>query len=69
MLQDIRSRCELYRFDTPEGFHIDVTHLLPDEAAREILAYINVRVQPNELEFGDGMLELYEIDNCRINAN
>jgi hypothetical protein len=50
VLQDIRSRCELFRFDIPEGFDINVTRLLPTEAATEILAYVGSRVRENERE-------------------
>ena len=39
-LRDIRSRCELFSFDVPEGFRLNITYLSSAEAAARILAHI-----------------------------
>lgn len=40
VLKDIRSRCELFSFDSPECLEIDVTGLQPIEVGTKILAHI-----------------------------
>ncbi|KAI9788408.1 MAG: hypothetical protein M1816_006933 [Peltula sp. TS41687] len=41
VLQDIRSRCDLFRFGDGEELTIDVTDASPTEAAQRILAHID----------------------------
>jgi hypothetical protein len=48
VVRDIRSRCELFSFGYPDCFRIDVTHLLPIDAASKILAHIKSRLQEGE---------------------
>lgn len=39
-LRDLRSRCEMFRFDSCPGLMIDSTNLPPSEVATKILAFV-----------------------------
>jgi hypothetical protein len=54
VLKEIPSRCELLSFDAPEGLRLDVTRLLPTEATKMILAYINLSLE-KELKVDSGL--------------
>lgn len=68
MLQDMRSRCELFQFGVPDEFNLDNTHLSPTVAAEMIFRHMNSWLKPRWI--GNSVLLVKkirihtELDSC-----